>query len=186
MDYVSEEESAILKLGAGMALLALCMGIGFRLVLNSSLTKIGRSIDGAFLVTDNVDSIVDGLDRLNLNQRFFIRTGDSRFSQDVYESVTVIERQMDSLRQVARHGSRLRASIAGLDRALDGVLATLRRCNEVEKSQSSAAAVALLDKDESIVEAEQRARQLRNLAIEGVFDRVGSEGTMKSIIDGFI
>jgi hypothetical protein len=36
------------------------------------------------------------------------------------------------------------------------------------------------------VEAEQRARQLRNLAIEGVFDRVGSEGTMKSIIDGFI
>jgi len=100
--------------------------------------------------------------------------------------VTIIERQMDSLRQVALHGSRLRASIAGLDRALDGVLATLRRCNEVEKSQSSAAAVALRDKDESIVEAEQRARQLRNLAIEGVFDRVGSEGTMKSIIDGFI
>jgi hypothetical protein len=186
MDSESGEESAILKLGAGLALVALCMGIGFRFVLTSSLTRIDRSIDGAFLVTDNVDSILDSLDRLSLNQRFFIRTGDSRFSQDVYESVTVIERQMDSLRQVAHHGSRLRGSIAGLNRALDCVLATLRRCNEVEKSHSSAAALALLDQDESIVEAEQRARQLRMLAIEGVFDRVRSEGTIKSIIDGFI
>jgi len=67
MDCKSGEESAILKLGAGLALMALCMGIGFRFVLNSSLTRIDRSIDGAFLVTDNVDSILDSLDRLNLN-----------------------------------------------------------------------------------------------------------------------
>ncbi len=183
MDLSSGEDSATVRIGSGLALVALCLAIGFHYALNRALTRVGASMNGAFLVVDDVDSILDGLDRLSLNQRFFLRTGDLRFSQDVYESITRIQRHMDSLRSVAQKGNRLRGPIAKLARAIDWALDSLRRSNDLEKSEGSAEAIALLDKDESIAEAEKEAEQLRKLATEGVFDRVRTERKMKSILD---
>jgi hypothetical protein len=177
------EDSRVVRLGSALALVILCLEIGFHYALNRALTRVSNSMNCALLVFDDVDSIVDGLDRLSLNQRFLIRTGDPRFAQDMYESVMGIERQMDSLRQVARKGSKLGGPIAELDRAVDLALSSLRRSNEVERSEGSAAAIRLLDKDGSIAEARREAQQLRNLAANGVFDRVRAERGMKSIFD---
>ena len=183
IDLESGEDCGILRLAFGLALVVLCLGIGFHHALNRALTRVGDSINSGFLVVNDVDSILDGLDRLSLNQRSFLRTSDLQFSQDVYESVTTIQRHMDSLRQVAREGSRLRDPIAGLDRAVDCALDSLRRSDELEKSEGPAVAVASLDKDESIAEAGKEAEHLRNLATDGVFDGVRTERKMKSILD---
>jgi hypothetical protein len=161
----------------------LCLGTGFHYALNRALTRVGASINGAFLVVDDVDSIVDVLDRLSINYRVFIRAGDLHFSQDVYESLTVVQRRMDSLRRVAGKDSRLGDSIARLDRAIDWEVALLRKASELDKSKGPADAIALLDKDESIEEARTEAEHLRLLATKGVFDRLRTERNMKSILD---
>ncbi len=183
MDLGSGAPSATVRIGSGLALVVLCLGIGFHCALNRALTRVGDSMNGGFLVVNDVDSIMDGLDRLSLNQRSFLRTGDLRFSQDVYESITRIQRHMDSLRQIAQKGSRLRGPIAKLDRAIDCALDSLGRSNELEKSEGSAQAIKLLDKDESIAEAAKEAEQLRKLATEGMFDRVRTERRMTAVLD---
>jgi hypothetical protein len=91
MDLDSVEDFGIVRLGFGLALVVFCLGIGVHYAFNRALTTVADSMQCGFLVVDNVDSIVDGLDRLSLNQRSFFRTGDLRFAQDVYESVTVIQ-----------------------------------------------------------------------------------------------
>jgi hypothetical protein len=159
------------------------LGIGFHCAFNRALTRIGASIKGGFVVIGDVDSIIDGLDRLSLNQRSFLRTGDLHFAQDVYESVTQIQRHMDSMRRVGPKGSRLRGAITSLDHAVDLALDSLGKSTEMEKSEGPAPAIKLLDQDQSIADAEMEAERLRNLATEGVFDRVRAERRMSSIPD---
>jgi hypothetical protein len=117
MDLDSVEDCGVLRLAVGLALVVFCLGIGFDYAFNRALTTVDVSMHRAFLVVDDIDSIVDGLDRLSLNQRSFLRTGDLHFSQDVAESVVGIDGHLDSLRIIAQNGSQLRGSIAAVDRA---------------------------------------------------------------------
>jgi CHASE3 domain sensor protein len=183
MDLSTAEDSAIVRIGFGLALVVICLAIGFRFALNRSLTKVSNSLIGGFLILDHVDNILDDLDRLSLNQRAFLSTGDERFSQDVVESVMGIERQIDSLQQIARKGARLHAPVNQLARAIDWALDSLGRSNELEQTSGAAVAIALLDNDESIEDAKEVAQELRRQATDGVFDRVRTERKIKSILD---
>ncbi|HKD69603.1 MAG TPA: CHASE3 domain-containing protein [Candidatus Binataceae bacterium] len=183
LDSETGETRELVRFGSGLVLVVLCLGIGFQFALNRSLSRVGVSMNRAFLVADDADTIVDGLDRLSLAQRFFIRTGDVRFSQDIYESVTLIQGNLNSLRQVARQSSRLRDPISRLDVAVDCALASVRRSNEAEKSRGPDQAVELLDKDDSIAVARDQAQQLRAFAVEGAINHVVNERRMKSILD---
>jgi CHASE3 domain sensor protein len=186
MNLNSEEDSEIVRLGFGLALVTLCLAIGFQYVLDRALTRVRESMNCAFEVLTDADVILDGLDRLSLDQRAFIRTGDLRFSQDLAESVMVIQSHMDFLRQVGRKASRLRDPVARLDRAVDWALVSLRKSNEVEKSEGPAAAIASLNNDESIDEARNEAQQLRKLVTDGAFERVRTERKLESILDVLI
>jgi CHASE3 domain sensor protein len=183
MEPDSFEDYGIVRLGFGLALVVLCLEIAFHCARNRSLTRVENSVHGAFLIVNDVDSIVDSLDRLSLNQRSFLRTGDLHFSQDVAESVVGIDRHLDSLRIIAHNGSPLRDSIGAMDRAIGLALHSLRRLNEIEKSKGPAEAIVLLDRDESIDEARSEAGHLRKLATERAFDRVRTERQVRSMLD---
>jgi len=183
MDLNSAEDSRIVRTGFALALVVICLAIGFHCALNRSLTKVNDSLTGGFLILEHVDSILDDLDRLSLNQRAFLGTGDERFSQDVVESVMEIERHMDSLQQIARKGARLRPPIDNLARAIDWALDSLGKSNEIEQTSGAAVAIALLDNDESLEDAKDVAQRLRRQATDGVFDRVQTERKMKAILD---
>jgi len=186
MDLDSAEDHPAVKIGFGLAVVVLWLGIGFYYVLNVALTKVGTSINRGFLVVNDVDSIIDGLDRLILNQRSFFRTGDLQFSQDVYESITRIQRHMDSLLEIARKGSSLHGPIGQLARSVDVALGSLEKASEIEKSGGPAVAIKRLDEDQSIADAEMEAEQLRKLAEQGVFDSVRQERKMKSVLDALL
>src|SRR5260370_24051206 len=158
MDLNSAEDSGIVRIGFALALVVICLGIGFHYALNRSLTKVNNSLTGGFLVLEHVDSILDDLDRLSFTQRAFLSTGDERFSQDVVESVMGIERHMDSLQQIARKGARLHAPVDNLARAIDWALNSLGKSNEIEQTSGAAVAIALLDNDESLEDAQELAQ----------------------------
>lgn len=183
MDPYSAEDSWIIKAGCALALIAICLAIGFHYALNRSLTKVNDFVTGGFVIVDHIDAIVDDLDRLSLNQRAFLGTGDERFSQDVVESVMGIERHMDSLEQLKRQGPRLRTAVSRLDHSIEWALNSLGKSNELNQSLGSGIAIALLDNDDSITEAKMVAQDLRRQATDGVFDRVRTQRKMKAILD---
>lgn len=183
MDPYSAEDSWIIRAGCALALVAVCLASGFHYVMNRTLNKVNNSVTGGFLVVDHVDAIVDGLDRLTLNQRAFLGTGDERFSQDVVESVMGIERHMDSLGQLKIPDPRLRIVISKLEHSVEWALDSLGKSNDLNQTMGSGIAIALLDNDESIADAKMVAQELRKAATDGVFDRVRTERKMKAILD---
>jgi CHASE3 domain sensor protein len=182
MDPYSAEDSWTIR-GLGLALVVICLAIGFHYALNRTLSKVNASVTGGFLVVEHVDAIVDDLDRLTLNQRAFLGTGDERFSQDVVESVMGIERHLDSLNQLKTRGPRVRSAITKLERAVGWALDSLGKSNDLNQSMGSGIAIALLDNDDSIDDAKRVAQELRKEVTDGVFDRVRTERKMKAILD---
>ncbi len=169
--------------GLGLALVLICLAIGFHYAINRTLTKVNDSLTGGFLVVEHVDAIVDDLDRLTLNQRAFLGTGDERFSQDVVESAMGIERQSGLTESVKTRGPRVKGAITKLERAVAWALDSLGKSNDLNQSMGSGVAIALLDNDDSIDDAKRVAQELRREVTDGVFDRVRHERKMKAILD---
>lgn len=174
----SDAIPAVIRLGSALALLVLCLGIAFQYALNRVLSRIHASTNRGLLIIDDADSITDGLDRLSLSQRSFLRTRDLQFSQDVAQSVVGIDRDIDSLRRIVVKPGRLREATLKLSGNIDWALKSLGRCNDVERSEGAAAALAYLDNDVSIDDARTQAQQVTRLAAEDLFDRVRAEHRM--------
>jgi CHASE3 domain sensor protein len=183
MDPFSAEDSWIIKAGCALALVTICLALGFHYAFNRTLSTVDASVTGGFLVVDHVDAIVDDLDRLTLNQRAFLGTGDERFSQDVVESVMGIERNLDSLAQLKNHGPRLRLDFTRLEQAVGWALDSLGKSNDLNQSMGSGIAIALLDNDDSIADAKSVAQQLRKEVTDGVFNRFRKQRKMRTILD---
>ena len=167
--------AAAIRFGSALVLVILCLGVAFQCSLDRVLTRIGASTTRGLLVIDDLDSIIDALDRLSLSQRSFLHTGDLRFSQDVAESVMRINGRVDSLRRAVVKPDPLRDATIKLSGAIDCGLKSMRRSNEVEQSAGTAAALTLLDNDVSMDDARIQAEQVRRLATDAIFDRVRAE-----------
>jgi len=77
---------------------------------------------------------MDGLNRLSLSQRSFLRTGDLHFSQDVAESVIGIQKDVDSLHRIVTKRGRLRDKIIELSGAIEGgagIASEIQRCRAI-------------------------------------------------------
>ena len=173
----------MVKVGCALVLVAVCLAIGFHYAFNRTLTKVNASVTGGFLVVDHVDAIVDNLDRLTLNQRAFLGTGDERFSQDVVESIMGIERNLDSLEQLKNRSPRLRLDITKLERSIGWAFDSLGKSNDLNQTLGSGIAIALLDNDDSIADAKLVAQELRKEVTDGVFDRFRTQRRMRAILD---
>src|SRR5215469_5732841 len=112
MDLESAEDSKIVRMACGLAAVVICLSLGFRLVLNQALSKVTNSVTGGLIVVENCDAILDNLDRLNINQRAFLSTGDDRYSEDVAESVIAISSNLESLKQISVNGETLALRIS--------------------------------------------------------------------------
>jgi hypothetical protein len=170
-----DEVPAAIRAGSVLVLAILCLGIAFQYAFNRGLKRIGASTKDGLAVISDVDSIIDGLNRLSLSQRSFLRTGDLHFSLDESESVIAINLRTASLRAIAAKQGSLRDAVIKLSGAIDGALRSLGTSNDVEKSAGTAAALKFLDNDVSIEEARTQAEQVRRLATEDVFHRVRAE-----------
>src|SRR5271156_3939862 len=112
MDLNSVEDSAIVRMTAGVALIAICLAIGFRSALSISLGKIAATLTRGVPVVEKVDDIVDDLDQLRVSQRAFLCTGEDRFAQGVIESATGLIENIGVLKQLTAPSSALARQIA--------------------------------------------------------------------------
>jgi CHASE3 domain sensor protein len=183
VDLNSAEDSKIVKMACALAAAVMCLAICFRLVLNHTLTKFTVSLTEGLVVADDIDSILDDLDLLGINQRAFLSSGDDRFSDDVAESVTGLISHLESLKQVSVNGEPLRRRTGKLSHSIDWVLESVGKSFELQQTSGSAVAIAALDNDDAIKDAKMEALALKTLATNGVFDRMRSEREMRSILE---
>ncbi len=183
MDLTSAEDSKFIRILCILTMAVICLAISFRFVLNHTLNRVSNSVTGGLIVVENVDSIVDNLDRLNNNQRAYLSTGDDRFSEEVAESIIAISSDLEALKQVSVKGEPLRRRVRNLSHQIDWVLDSMEKTYEVQQSAGNAVAVALLDNDESVTEAKMAAMSLKKTATDGMFDRVRNERKMRSVFE---
>ncbi len=185
MDLDSAEDSTIVTMASGLAVIAICLAIGFRSALDRSLSKLSPSLERGFAVVEQADDILSDLDRLRISQRAFLFTDEDRFSQNVIDSATGLIEHVDALKQFPAPSPALRRQIARLSHSVDWVLDTVGQSNELQHSLGTAVALALLDADgdHSIQDAKLDAMELKKLVTNRVVDRVGIEHKLRSILD---
>ena len=184
MDLNSVEDSVIVRMAAGVAMIAICLAIGFRSALRLSLGEIVISLTRGVTVVEKVDDIVDDLDRLQVSQRAFLSTGEDRFSQGVIESATGLIENIGVLEQLTVPGSALGRQIARVSRSIDLAIELVGESNDLQHYFGTDAAVTLLDDDgdHSIESAETDAIQLKKLATAHVLERARAEGRLRSVL----
>ncbi|MGO9057320.1 MAG: CHASE3 domain-containing protein [Candidatus Binataceae bacterium] len=185
MDLDSGEDSKIVRIASGLAVITICLAIGFRSALNRSLSKLGPSLKWGFAVVEQADDILDDLDRLRISQRAFLFTGEDRFSQSVIESATGLIEHVDALKDFPAQSPALRHQIMRLSHSVDWVLDTVGQSNDLQQSLGTAVALALLDEDgdHSIQDARLDAVELKKLVTSRVVDRVSIERKLRSVLD---
>ncbi len=115
MDTNCAEDSKVVRMLFGLALAALCTGIGAHTVLDRELARLGDSMNESDMVVENVDEIVDDLNYLDISMRAFGSAGDGRFSDDVVLSITGLEVHMESLLQLPVKKRQLKHCIGKLN-----------------------------------------------------------------------
>jgi CHASE3 domain sensor protein len=183
MDLTEAEDSKIIRTLGILAAVIICLSIGFRLVLNHSLARVTNSVTAGLIVVENVDSILDNLDRLSMNQRAYLATGDDRYSEQIAESVMAISTDLEALKQVSVKGEPLRRQwVTRLSQRIDWALDSVQQTYELKRLSGAEVAIVLLDNDVAIDEARMEASELKKVATDGMFDRMENERTTDSIL----
>jgi CHASE3 domain sensor protein len=181
MDLTTAEDSKIVRIACGLALATVCLALCSRLALNHTFVEVRCSVVGGLTVVEKIDSITDNLDRLTMNQRAFLLTGDDRFAVGVAESVMVMSFDLDTLERIPT-STLLQSYIAVLSHRIDLTLDSIRKSYELQRHLGAGAAIALLDSDAAADDAKQEAFSLKRAATDGMFDHVQTECRISSIL----
>ncbi len=185
MNLDSAEDSNLLRLAAGAVLLIICLGTAFSLALDRTFSKVSNSLIGSFAVVEHADGIVDDLDRLRIDQRAFLSTGEDCYSEDIVESATQIINHLDALEQLPVHGQALRRQIARLSHSVHGALNMVGLSNNLQQHWGTAVALELLDEDgyNAIETARMDALAVKRLATDRAMHRVSVERKPRLVLD---
>jgi hypothetical protein len=167
----------------GLALVALCTGIGAHTVLDRELARLGDSMNESDMVVENVDEIVDDLNYLDISMRAFGSAGDGRFSDDVVLSITGLEVHMESLLQLPVKKRQLKHSIGKLNHMVKLALDSLGDSSRVRHPPGRASVMTSLDRASSLECARIQAAELKDEAREDVFSVIRTERSTASLLD---
>jgi CHASE3 domain sensor protein len=162
MDFYAEK-SSWMSFGLGLALVCAWGVMSLAHAYQQSLAQVNDSFDQGFMVAGQLGAIVSSLDRLNVDQRAFLSTGELRFQDGVIESAETLELDMVKLNSMAATGKLRRAPTAGLSASVRQVLALMGEADRIKDARGAAAAVAFFDSKEPVMSlAVWQADQLRN------------------------
>jgi len=168
----SAQQSTLIRMLVGVALLALWFSIALRNMLDAEVAGATDAVTFSLLISDNVDDIIDALDRLEISQRAFLSTDDVGYSDEIYTSAVQLTEHMAALCQLSRNDQILTEEIGRLAKAVHHVLNSIGYSNDIQRTLGSAAAMAFLDNDQSVVGAKSAALELKRRAAATAFDRI--------------
>lgn len=181
----SSEKYPWLSLWLGLALVFAWGVMSLAHAYDRSLATVSDSFTHGFMLLGRLESIVDALDRLGVDQRAFLSTGDERFQDGVIENAESLEIDIDVLNALAATGKSQRALVS-LSRSIRQVLDLVGESDGIRDVRSSAAAAAFFEsKDSALSLAKWQADQLRIEITRGMSGRIIKARRYHALFEGF-
>ena len=177
MDW-SSEKYPWLSLWLGFALMFVWGVMSLAHANDQSLAKVNDSFTQGFMVVGRLGAILDALDRLSVDQRGFLSTGDERFQDGVIEGAETLALDMDVLNSLAARNKLQRALLTNLSRPIEQVLGSVAESDDIRDVRGRAAAVAFFESKEAAISVSKgQADQLRIEITGRISDRIRSGGS---------
>ncbi len=172
MDWSSEKHPWSYLL-PGFALIFAWSVISIAHAHQRTLASVNDSFTRASIFMDRLGTITDDLDRLSVDQRAFLSTGDMRFQDGVIESSERLTMDIGMLNAMAARNEMERLLLVSLSRSIDQVQASVGESDTIATKRGRAAAAAFFESREvAVSEAKGEATQLKTEMSQDVSDRI--------------
>jgi hypothetical protein len=156
----SSDKYPWISLWLGLALVFAWGVMSLARAYDRNLATVSDSFTRGFMLLGRLGTIVDALDRLGVDQRAFLSTGDERFQDGVIENAESLEINMDMLNTLAAANESQRPLIS-LSRSIKDVLDLVGESDGIRERSSPAAADFFDSKEDVVSLAKWQADQLR-------------------------
>jgi hypothetical protein len=182
----SSEKNPWLSMWLGLALIFAWGLMSLAHAYNRSLAAVSDSFNQGFMLLGRLGTIVDALDRLGVDQRAFLSTGDERFQDGVIENAEALEINIDMLNSPAAIGKSQRVLLIGLSQSVRQVLDSVGESDGIRNVRSGAAATAFFDsKEDAVALAKWQAEQLRIAITRGMSGRIRKARSCNALLEDF-
>jgi hypothetical protein len=180
----SSEKYPWLSLWVGLALMSAWGVMSLAHAYDLSLATVSDSFTHGFMLLGSLGTIDDALDRIAVDQRAFLATGDERFQDGVIENAESLEINIDMLNALAA-ADKSQRPLASLSQSITQVLDLVGKSDGI-REHSSASATAFFDsKEGAIALAEWQAEQLRVEITRSISGRIRKAGGCNTLFAGF-
>ena len=181
----SSEKYPWMSLWLGLALVFAWGVISLAHAYDRNLATVSDSFTHGFMLLGRLGNIVDALDRLGIDQRAFLSTGDERFQDGVIENAESLEINIDMLNALAATDKSQRP-LTSLSRSIKDVLDLVGQSDGIRDVRGSAAAAAFFDSRQGAVSlAKWQADQLRIEVTRGISGRIRKARGYNALFEGF-
>ena len=183
----SSEKYPWMSLWLGLALVFAWGVMSLAHAYEQSLAEVNDSFDQGFMVVGQLGTILSSLDRLSVDQRAFLSTGETRFQDGVIESAETLELDVDKLNSMAA-GNKLRhAPLTGLSGSIKQILASVGESDKIRDARGAVAAVAFFDSMEPAMSlATWQADQLRVEISRRITERIRGAYGANALVEALV
>jgi CHASE3 domain sensor protein len=186
MDW-SSEKSPWMSLVIGFVLVFAWGVMSLAHAYEQSLAKVNDSFDQGFMVVEQLGTILSSLDRLSVDQRAFLSTGETRFQDGVIATAETLQLDVDKLNSMAAISKVRRAPLAGLSGSIKQILASVGESDKIRDARGAAAAVAFFDSREpAMALATWQADQLRIAISRRITERIRGAYGANALVEALL
>jgi CHASE3 domain sensor protein len=186
MDW-SSEKSPWMSLVLGFVLVFAWGVMSLAHAYEQSLAQVNDSFDQGFMVVGQLGTILSSLDRLGVDQRAFLSTGETRFQDGVIETAEALELDLSKLNSMATINKSRRAPLTGLSGSIKQILAWVGESDKIRDKRGAAAAVAFFDSREPAMSlATGQADHLRIEISRRIAERIRGASSANALVEALL
>jgi CHASE3 domain sensor protein len=186
MDWPAEKYGW-LSLLSGLALIFAWGVISLAHAHERSLASVDDSFTQGSMIMEGLGGVSADLDRLAIDQRAFLSTGDLQFQDGVIESSEALLLQMSRLQPLAAKNRMQPSLLADLQRWVDRALGSVGESDTVAARRGRAAAMEFFeDRGAAIWEARAQADHLKALVGESISDRIRNARSARAFLHDLV
>jgi CHASE3 domain sensor protein len=156
---------------------------------NQSLACMNDSFGRGVVAVNLLDDVRNTVDRLGIDLRAFLATGDPRFQDGVWNGVASLDHHLDELRGLVDRDGVQGARAARLSAAVKQVLTCVAQSYDVKDARGARAALAFFDTHDAVISAaKSQADDLKAEVLANISDQMvnahGGSSLLKAMLHG--
>jgi hypothetical protein len=186
MDWPAEKYEW-LSLLSGLALIFAWGVISLAHGHERSLASVDNFFTQGSMIMEGLGGVSDDLDRLGIDQRAFLSTGDLQFQDGVIESTEALLLHMSRLQSLAVKNRLQRSPLADLQLGVDRALGSVGESDAIAARRGRAAAIEFFaDREAAIWEARAQADHLRAMVSESISNRIRNARSPRAFLHDLV